>query len=237
MKPLILAHRGASGYAPENTMKAFDLALKQGADGVEMDVFLTTDKHVVITHDDELFRLTGQKLITCKQNLQTLKSLDFGEGEKIPTLAEFFDAFGKKLSVINVEIKSTGLRTNGIEQAVLQCIRQFKLEEQVYISSFNPMHLIRMRKIAPEIKRGYLVWPPKKMAHRDFWITRAQPQTMNLPLNWLTPQRFKKYSEDKKIWAWDVDLDPALLQKWLGHPIEALITNYPDRLREMVGKR
>ncbi|OGP09062.1 MAG: hypothetical protein A2048_06725 [Deltaproteobacteria bacterium GWA2_45_12] len=238
MKPFILAHRGASGYAPENTMKAFALAETLGADGVELDVFLTTDGHVIITHDEELFRLTGQKLITQKQNLKTLKTLDFGEGEKIPTLAYFFDAFGKKFSVINVEIKSTGLRTNGIEQAVLKLIKDFKMIEQVYISSFNPLHLIRFKKMAPEIKRGYLIWPKNRTTQQNFWIARANPQTMNLPLFWLKQSHLEQFGKlERRTWLWDVDNKDSIkpeLTPWLSKSLGAIITNYPDRLRALL---
>lgn len=113
-KTLILAHRGASGYAPENTMEAFELAAKMGADGIELDVHLTADGEVVVCHDEKIDRTSnGQGLIT-DYTLAELKAFDFGyhfyEGEgkgfKIPTLDEVYGLMSSCGMLVNVEIKS-----------------------------------------------------------------------------------------------------------------------------------
>ena len=113
-KTLILAHRGASGYAPENTMEAFELAAKMGADGIELDVHFAADGAVVVCHDEKIDRTSnGQGLIT-DYTLSELKSMDFGyhfygeqrKGVKIPTLDEVYEFVAPIGMVVNVEIKS-----------------------------------------------------------------------------------------------------------------------------------
>src|SRR5512138_2694544 len=97
--PAIIAHRGASAHAPENTLSAFRLALEQGADGIELDAKLSADGHVIVIHDQTIKRTTGQPGIVRQMTLRQLKSMDAGSffdsayaGEQIPTLAEVFEA-------------------------------------------------------------------------------------------------------------------------------------------------
>src|SRR5436853_1370309 len=111
--PLVLGHRGASGYAPENTLSAFNLAMDQGADGVELDVTLSADGVPVVIHDDTLDRTTSGHGPVGALTLAQLKRLDAGyaaqfgkqfAGERLPTLAEVFAAYGQR-TFINVELK------------------------------------------------------------------------------------------------------------------------------------
>ncbi|MDH3687762.1 MAG: glycerophosphodiester phosphodiesterase family protein, partial [Myxococcales bacterium] len=92
-KPLVIAHRGASAYRPENTHAAYELAVAQGADMIEVDLHRTRDGEVVITHDAELERLGGAGEVA-DSDLRAMRALDAGEGERIPVLEEMLDAFG-----------------------------------------------------------------------------------------------------------------------------------------------
>src|SRR3989338_5875450 len=122
MGMLILGHRGSSKRAPENTLRSFQYAFEEGADGIELDVFLSKDGHLVVTHDENLKTLIGINVWTRRLNLSELKKLDFGDGEKIPTLDEFFENFGQKFKIINVEIKSTGIFSDGVEKIPVDLI-------------------------------------------------------------------------------------------------------------------
>ena len=104
-KPKIIAHRGASGHAPENTMAAFRLAMEQHADGIELDVMLSKDGHVVVIHDATVNRTTNGTGRVSALTLAELQTLDAGNGEHIPTLEEVLETFGDQW-VINVELKN-----------------------------------------------------------------------------------------------------------------------------------
>src|SRR5512147_1736179 len=109
-QPIIFAHRGASAHAPENTLAAFELALSQGADAIELDVKLSSDGQVVVIHDPTVDRTTGAKGRVKDMTLADMRTLDAGSffsqnfvNEKIPTLEEVFETMGKRL-FINVEL-------------------------------------------------------------------------------------------------------------------------------------
>lgn len=109
-RPILLGHRGAKNYAPENTLAAFTLALEQGADGVELDAKLSADGVVVVHHDAMLDRTTDGKGPLARHTFAQLRELDAGSffsekfrGEKIPTLEEVFETVGKR-AVVNVEL-------------------------------------------------------------------------------------------------------------------------------------
>ena len=105
MEMKIIAHRGASAHAPENTLAAFQLALEQGADGIELDVMLSKDGQLIVIHDDKVDRTTNGTGKVADMYLSELKVLDAGQGESLPTLPEVFDRFGGKF-LINIELKN-----------------------------------------------------------------------------------------------------------------------------------
>src|SRR5690242_18182539 len=125
---LVFGHRGASAYAPMNTLPAFELAALQGADGVELDVHFSKDKQLIVLHDFTVDHTTNGTGFARDMTLAELKTLDAGSkkdpkfaGVQIPTLDEVFAAIGQKL-YINVEIKSETAETDGVEQAVADCL-------------------------------------------------------------------------------------------------------------------
>src|SRR5919201_3278611 len=128
---LVIAHRGASAYAPENTMPAFELAVQQGADMLELDVQRSADNALVIFHDDTTERWDGRRRLASSCTLAELQALDIG-GARIATLAEVC-AFARERGVrLNVEIKGLG-----IGAAVARMLREQRVEELVLISSFE----------------------------------------------------------------------------------------------------
>ena len=141
---LVFGHRGARAYAPMNTLPSFELALAQGADGVELDVRLTRDCEMIIMHNETVDETSDGEGRVADFTLAELKALDagswFGEafkGVRVPTLDEVFEAIGRRTR-INVEIKAEGLRSDGIEQKVANAIRRHNLLRSVIVSSFNP---------------------------------------------------------------------------------------------------
>lgn len=170
---LVFGHRGAKMYAPQNTLPAFELAAAQGAQGIELDVHRSKDGYPVIVHDFTVDATTDGSGAVSELTLAELKALDAGSyfgaafaGTRIPTLDEVFEAVGARL-YINVEIKSVSVETDGVEDAVADCIRRHGMERRVIVSSFNPLTLRRFRAILPNVPIGYLDWadaPPELRA-------------------------------------------------------------------------
>jgi glycerophosphoryl diester phosphodiesterase len=160
--PAIIAHRGASAYAPENTLAAFELAVRQKADAIELDAKLTIDRHVVVFHDQTLDRTTGSHGRVIDSKLLDLRRLDAGShfdvayrGEQIPTLDEVFDLAGRQ-TYINIELTNYASPTDRLPEKVAEIVKKHNLAERVMFSSFNPLALIRIRRILPQIPIGLL---------------------------------------------------------------------------------
>lgn len=159
----IFAHRGSKKTHPENTMSAFIEAERVGSDGIEFDVQLSSDGEIVVIHDETLDRTTNMTGYVKNYTAEELKSADVGiffskqfRGEKIPFLREVFEwAQGNKL-VMNVEFKTDKFNYEGIEQKVIELIRQFNLENRVILSSFNHHSIDISKQLAPEIERALL---------------------------------------------------------------------------------
>ena len=135
-RPLNFAHRGASYEAPANTLAAFLLACELGADGIELDVHLSSDGEVVVIHDFDVEATTDGQGRVRDKTLAELKALDAGgwfdptfAGQRIPTLQEVIDAIGHHL-LLNVELKTDNLRDDGLPAAVVQILEE------------NPRHIV-----------------------------------------------------------------------------------------------
>lgn len=161
--PIIIAHRGASKQAPENTMAAFRKALELGAGGIELDVHLSSDGHLVVTHDEKVDRTSNGKGLVRDKSLAELRLLDFGswfstefKDEKIPELKEVLKLVAGWDGLLNIEIKNGPIFYPGIEKAVADEVEKYKLTNRTIISSFNHYSLVEIRKINPEIKTAPL---------------------------------------------------------------------------------
>ncbi len=162
-KPAIIAHRGASAYAPENTLAAFKLALEQGADAIELDAKLSADEQVVVIHDQTLDRTTPVSGRVRDFIMADMHKLDAGShfdiafrGEPIPTLDEVFKAVGQ-LTYINVELTNYATPRDRLPEKVAELVKRNKLQQRVFFSSFYVFNLIRIRKLLPEVPVGLLL--------------------------------------------------------------------------------
>lgn len=163
--PAVIAHRGASAYAPENTLPAFELAVNQNADAVELDAKLTLDEQVIIVHDQTVDRTTNGhgrvNQMTCKE----IQSLDAGSwfGQEfinvnIPTLAETFTALKRKI-VINIELTNYGSPFDLLPEKTAALVKEYDFEDRVFFSSFNPIALIKIHQLLPQSAKGLLALP------------------------------------------------------------------------------
>lgn len=168
--PAILAHRGDSAHAPENTMAAFELALRQGADGFELDAKLSGDGQVVVIHDQTVDRTTQGSGRVREMKLAELRELDAGshfdvafKGELIPTLDEVFAAFGKE-TFINVELTNYASPFDALPEKVAELVKRHDLSQRILFSSFNPVALRRIHRLAPGTAIGLLAFKGGKGA-------------------------------------------------------------------------
>lgn len=163
--PAIIAHRGSSAYAPENTLASFELALRQGADAVELDAKLTHDGHIVVIHDQSVDRTTMHSGYVKDLTLAQLRKMDAGShfdvayaGETIPTLDEVFKAVGK-LTFTNVELTNLISPFDDLPGKTAALVKHHKILARVWFSSFNPFALLRIHRLLPDSPIGLLALP------------------------------------------------------------------------------
>jgi glycerophosphoryl diester phosphodiesterase len=162
---LILAHRGASAHAPENTLAAFQRAIDDGAPAIELDAKLSREGVVVVMHDATVDRTTDGHGFVRSLSLSRLRSLDAGSwfdstfrGERIPTLDEVFTHFGGRV-LINVELTNYTSPFDQLVPKVALLVKKHRLQENVLLSSFYPHNLSTARRLMPEVPRGLLAFP------------------------------------------------------------------------------
>lgn len=233
---LVFGHRGASAYAPMNTLPAFLLAAKQGAAGIELDVRCSSDGQLMILHDPIVDHTTDGSGRVADLSFKALRELDAGAwfcpefvGTPIPTLDEVFDAVGKSL-LINVEIKAESMFTDGIECAVAEAIRRHGLFDTVLVSSFNPLALRRFRAALPEVMIGYLHAPdipfylPALMSGLKH--EARHPHDSEVTQRYMDWARGAGYAVN----VWTVN-DPVRAQVLRDLGVNAIITDQPDTIR------
>ena len=234
-KPLIFGHRGARAYAPMNTLPAFELALKQGADGIELDVHRSKDGYPVIVHDFHVDHTTNGTGLIAEKTLSELKALDAGSwfspeftGVQIPTLDEVFEAVGKQL-LINVEIKAETLETDGVEQVVVDCIVRHGMAERVLITSFNAPTLVRFRALMPAVPVGYLTEIPYTELPTD-----ATYEAFNPNYRLVTPEMVEACrTRNIRINVWTLN-DPQAAVDLAQMGVEGIITDNPDLIVQAI---
>jgi len=236
-RPYIWAHRGADGYAPENTLPAFSLAAQMGADGVELDVQLTKDGQVVVCHDEKIDRTSNGKSWLKDYTLDELKKLDFSNGDEnyagvqIPTLEEVFELLRDTGMYVNIELKTQIIPYLGIEKKCINLVEKTGFEDRVIFSSFNHLSLQLARLISPETKIGYLYVHVPGSA-----ITSAKKHGVNAlhiqHNDLLTPDFSEECRKNEiEINAWTIN-DENELRLCVEHDVNAVITDYPDRIRQ-----
>jgi glycerophosphoryl diester phosphodiesterase len=229
---LVFGHRGAKAYAPMNTIPSFELALRQGADGVELDTHLSHDGIPIVLHDFTVDSTTDGNGYVKHKTLWELKELDAGKkfgdsfaGTRIPTLDEVFEAIGKKL-FINVEIKSETQDTDGVEQAVADCIAHHGIQSSVIVSSFNPLALQRFRNIIPEVPIGFLHAPGYTFFPE---VMETLPHEARHPHETMIDSAYMEWAR-KHNWrvnTWTVN-DPLRAVELHNLGVDAIITDVPD---------
>ena len=247
--PLVIAHRGAAGDAPENTLAAFELALAQGADGVEFDVHLSADGVPVVIHDFRLERTTSGRGRVRTHSLPELRRLDAGSwfnrrhpararpqyaGLRIPTLAEALAWVRERHCVAYVEIKQGRIPYPAIEAKVLRAIDGADLRELSTIISFSRATLRRLRRLDPEIPLGIDCTRPLLALRR----AKSLRATTVVPHWAFASRRFlaRAHGAGIRVLVWDLDQTQWMRRK-IVDGVDGIMTSYPAKLREIAGNR
>jgi glycerophosphoryl diester phosphodiesterase len=224
---LKIAHRGAKGYAPENTLAAFQKAIDMQADGIELDVHLSLDGQLVVIHDDTLERTTNGKGFVKDYTLEQLKAFRIEGKEEIPTLAEVFDLVNRKC-FINVELIGEG--TAEPAQALIEkYIAQKKWSyDDFIVSSFNWNYLQQLRLANPEIRIGILAQTDIELAFSFAKFMEAE--AIHPYFHLLTEENTKKLQLRKlKVYPWTVN-EPEDIEKMKLFKVDGIITDFTDRI-------
>jgi len=230
MMPKIIAHRGASAYAPENTMAAFQLALEMAADGIELDAMLAKDGEVVVIHDDHLDRTTNGTGLVRDITLAELQSLDAGEGEKIPSLNEVLTHFAGQF-LINIELKNYSSIFDSLPLKVADLVKAHDCAQSVLISSFNPFNLSRFHRRLPDVPIGLLT-DKNKAKHwlwRLFHFDALHPYYSDVDALLVSAV----HARGRQVNVWTVD-DPAEICRLADLGVDSIITNDPQRTRTVL---
>ncbi len=235
----IWAHRGASAYAPENTLPAFKMALDQGAQGIEMDVQRTADGHLVVVHDETIGRTSNGFGRVVEMTLEELRRCDFSNGfighrnVRIPTLTEVLELMQPTDATLNVELKNSIELYPGMELEAAALVAEAGMTEQVLFSSFNHISLANLRGIVPPSQIGVLytdgLYNPWQYAHwlgagalHPSWRALRQPDYV-----WLAHQA------GLKVHVWTINEEEDVAHA-VEAGVDALVTNFPDRARRVV---
>lgn len=238
----VYGHRGASGYAPENTLEAFELAAKMGAAGVELDVHLTRDGELVVTHDERIDRVSDGHGLVMEHSLKELKALRFNkthpeyEHATIPTLAEVYELLKPLGLHVNAELKNSEIFYPKLEEKCIELAARMGMTESVLYSSFNHYSMRHIKQIAPEIKCGLLydatLVNPWDYAHA-LGADALHPMYTELLIE---GECERAHALGLMVNPWTVNEEKDLRMVFAAGA-DIVITNYPDRaagiLKEM----
>ena len=237
---LVLAHRGASGYAPENTMPAFEKAIEMGADGFELDVQMTKDGEIVVIHDETIDRTSDGKGWVKDYTLEELRKFNYNRTHKeyehadIPTMREVFELVKPTNLVINIEIK-TGVVFYPIEEKLLALTKEYGMEDRVFYSSFNHYTVKKIHELDPSTEVGFLYGDgPIDMPQygEKHGVNALHPALYNLQYPGFVEECKKR---GLKLHVWTVN-EEKYVKMCMDAGTDSVITNYPDMALRVLGR-
>ncbi len=231
-QPLIWAHRGASGHAPENSLEAFDLAFRLGADGLELDVQLSADGRVVVCHDETIDRTSNGVGAIAEMTYAELAAFDYANDQTgfsnimLPTLEQVFALLDDTEMVINIELKNSIEPYPGLEDAVVELVHRASWDHRVVLSSFNHLSVARLQGsgLRTAILYSEPLYEPWVHAER-VGATAVHPSGHALRIDPGSVAECRERGIDVNVWTINTPED-ARAAADLG--VHAIITNYPE---------
>ncbi len=245
-RPLVFAHRGASAYAPENTMASFRKAKALGAPGVELDIHRCSTGELVVFHDDTTKRICpGTDFSIIDTPWETLRTLDIGSwkgkefaGERPILLSELLEEFGSSM-YFDIEIKARTTEDRGAEAALAELLRKMSIStETTVFSSFNPVALGRFKKLAPTYSTAVIYCKSKELP----WYLRNGQGRYIAGCDFLKPEHVQVSKTSVfadtslggyPVIPWTVD-DGAVARDLLRKGCIGIITNKPDVILQAI---
>ncbi|MBW2387352.1 MAG: hypothetical protein JRG89_02855 [Deltaproteobacteria bacterium] len=241
-RPLVIAHRGAKAYKPENTLAAYELAIEQGCDMIEIDLHVARDGAMPVAHDASLDRFAREGEIA-DVSLEELRSISRAahearasdkQYEGIPVLEEVLDRFGGMIP-FNLELKTmTEKRPYAeLQKLVLDQVVRRDLLDQTLFSSFSDAVLAELRALSPEARLGVLVDPrsPKEIFRR---AEAVGAESINLHFVITDPDVVARaHEKGLAVYVYTVD-EPERMRELLAFGVDGIFSNAPDRLRKVV---
>jgi glycerophosphoryl diester phosphodiesterase len=238
-RPLVIAHRGASGERPENTLAAFELAVAQSADMIETDLHLSSDGVIMIHHDASLERLGELGEIRDHTSFEMTRmnaAPGTSPAERIPTLLDVLDGFGERIQ-FNLELKvGTSGAYEGIEELALAAVEARGLLPRMLFSSFYDGVLARMRALSSAARLAILVSPraPVGILER---ASAVQAEAINPEVRLVDADLvIGAHAVGLAVYPYTED-DPSGMTRLLDAGVDGIITNHPARLRELLDAR
>lgn len=236
VQPMVIAHRGASFAAPENTIYAFNAAIEAGADGIELDVQQTKDGVPVVVHDINLKRIAGINREVSSFTYDEISQLDVGSwfDEKysdasIMKLEDVIELAGGKV-FLNIELKRGALNRN-IEQKTVDLIRKYGIENDCCVTSFSYESLKRIKRYDPDIKTGLIM----SIATGDFYSLEAADAFSINSIFVNAGVVNNAHQQGKEVYAWTVN-SPGEMRRVLGVNADHIITDRPELLFEQINR-
>jgi len=233
------AHRGFSGEYPENTMLAFRKAYETGCEGIELDVHLSKDGHLVVIHDEQVDRTTNSTGFVRDFTLSELESMNAGtetQFEGIPSFEKYCIWVQDLKIVTNIEIKTNRYYYPGIEEKVVQMVHKYHLDQKVLVSSFNHASLGKVKTLGSTIPCAMLV-NSKGIGNAGSYAKAMGMEFFHPDGSTLTEEVVKEcHREGIKVNVWTVD-DIALLKRVIGWNVDGIITNFCDVVKHWVSNQ
>ncbi len=243
----VVAHRGASGYAPENTLQAFLMALAMNAQHIELDVHMSRDGEIVVIHDPQVDRTSNGKGAVASLSLTQLKNLDAGSwfnrshprkaraeftGSRIPTLQGVIDLVRATATGLYIEIKDPELYPDTFESKIVSLLKRNKLERKAVLISFNAGSVVKVKELDPTIQTGLLVSSSKMDPVSAASSIGANELAIRHTL--LTPGIVRKArSKGLRLSVWTVNTEMAI-QRMIALGVDRIMSNYPDRAMRLL---
>lgn len=236
-KPWVIAHRGASGHAPENTLAAYERAVELGAGFIETDLHLTRDARFVAIHDSTLERTTNGRGNVHDFTLGELRKLDAGMwfdrqfmGQSIPTLEEILAFAGKHDVIFYLEVKYDAAW--GMHHSLVGALQKSQSAARTIVISFDESTLSALRQVDSTMMMGLLVEEPRQdyaKAAIELGVRQLCPRA-----SLVTPELVEQaHRLDLQVATWTVD-DAEAMRRMAATGVDGIMTNFPDRLQAVL---